>query len=214
MKMKMSETEQKILERLIEAQETDDALPLGSGPKMFGNAMPDYIHSDNDLFVLEREDLQKTGGKNWVQTKNARRQQIERRAKASRERISRMEEAFQWISGAIVDVNHRKCLLAYCLVRARGWNFDRYVSARNRKVAQENAWNRRTVYRWIAKSIQQIEDYLHKGSLPLSLQGDCPMSQVEAEITHKSITSGLYAWRSEDAKPHGHAELRQPIHSR
>lgn len=211
--MKMTDTMGAILERLIEAQETDDALPVRVGPKAFGSAMPDYIHSAQDLFVQEREDLQKTGGKNWTRMKNERRKEIERRARASKERISRMDEAFTWVLSAVPNEEHRKCLLAYAMVKARGWDWSRYISARNRKTTQENAWNRRTVYRWNEKSIQSIEEYFLKNGLPLSLRGDCPMSQIEAESTGKSITSGLYAWRSEDAKPRGNAELRQPIQS-
>jgi hypothetical protein len=109
----MNEFQAMILERLIEAFETHIALPLRVGLKAFGSAMPEYIHSTAENFARVREDITKIGGARTCEDEAAQRGQTERRAKCSKERISRMEEAFDWIRKYVWDEEARQALLAY-----------------------------------------------------------------------------------------------------
>ncbi|WP_085043845.1 hypothetical protein [Ensifer aridi] len=199
--MKISEREAIVLERLIQAMETDIALPVRVGPKAFGSLMPEYLHTDHELYVLEREDLTETGGKRWAERKNAKRLETERRARCTRERITAMEEAFAWVIEHIGDEERRKVLLAYAEVKARGWQWERYLSNRNRRHPAKRAWIKRTVQRWIVQSLQEIAAKSDKGAFFLHDEGHLLMAQIEPEHGCKSITSGLRAWMAPDGKP-------------
>lgn len=132
----MTEAQNGILERLIEAFETDIAMPVRVGPQAFGSSMPDYIHTPAENFAREREDI--ADGGRWKKDMiAAERRRTERRAKCSRERISRMEEAFGWVRTSIWDDETRQVLLAYAEVKARGWDWSRYLTNRNRRNPQK-----------------------------------------------------------------------------
>jgi hypothetical protein len=152
----MTEQQATILERLIEAFETDIALPIRVGPQAFGSSMPDYIHTPAENFAREREDI--ADGNRWKKDmeKEERRRTL-RRAKCTRERVTQMEEAFDWIRKYIWDDDARQVLLAYAEVKARGWDWSRYITNRNRKNPQKPAWVKRTVQRWIVRSLQIID---------------------------------------------------------
>lgn len=157
----MTEAQAEILERLIEAMETDIALPVRVGPKAFGSSMPDYIHTPAENFAREREDISEGG--NWKkEMEKAERKRTERRAKCTRERITRMDEAFDWIRRFIFDEEARQVLLAYVEVKARGWDWSRYISNRNRRNPKKTAWVKRTVQRWIVRSLQIIEQHVRQ----------------------------------------------------
>ena len=197
----MNESQAMILERLIEAFETDIALPIRVGPKAFGSAMPEYIHSAAENFARMREDITETGGARTREDEAAQRRQTERRAKCSRERISRMEEAFDWVRKYVWDEEARQVLLAYAEIKARGWDWSRYLSNRNRRNPKKKAWIKRTVQRWIFKSLQVIEANLLKGEIILRSTATLHVSREEAKHPGKSITSGdLYEMGGPDAK--------------
>ncbi|MDL2408031.1 hypothetical protein PY650_20665 [Rhizobium calliandrae] len=120
----------------------------------------------------------------------AQRRQTERRAKCGKERISRMEEAFDWIRKYVWDEEARQALLAYAYVKARGWDWSRYLSTRNRRNPKKRAWVKRTVQRWIFKSLQMIEANLPKSEIILRGEVTLHVSHTEAKHTGKSITSG------------------------
>ena len=197
----MNEFQAMILERLIEAFETDIALPVRVGPKAFGSAMPEYIHSPAENFARQREDITETGGVRTREDEAAQRRQTERRAKCSKERVSRMEEAFDWIRKYVWDEEARQALLAYAHVKARGWDWSRYLNNRNRRNLKKKAWVKRTVQRWIFKSLQVIEANLLKSEIILRSAAALHVSREEAKRTGKSITSDLHAWMIADAKP-------------
>lgn len=196
--MKISDQQAIILERLIEAMETDNALPMSIGPRKFGTAMPDYLQTEAEYFVLEREDW--TDRRRYLtrQRRNERHRAAERRAKCTSERITRMELAFDWVIDWIWDEDTRKCLLAYAKVKALGWDWNRYVSARNRKNPRKKAWVRQNTYRWIAKSLQIIEQQIAKAGFFLNNEGDLQVRQITAELGCKSITSVSHVWREDE----------------
>jgi hypothetical protein len=199
--MKLTDSHSMILERLIEAMETDDALPVSIGPKMFGSSMPEYVHTVAEENERKREDYRQTGGFRIREDEAAERRRTERRARCSRARISRMEEAFAWVQEAVPNERNRKCLLAYALVKARGWDWSRYVTNRNRRFSTEKAWVRQKTYEWIGKSLQQIEKKFLQTSLPCMEAPDLQTGQIGPESTGKSIRSDLRSWIAPDGKP-------------
>lgn len=196
----ITDAQNSILERLIEAFETDIALPVRVGPQSFGSSMPDYIHTPAENFAREREDIA-DGGRWKKDMVNAERRRTERRAKCSRERISRMEEAFDWVRRFIWDDEARQVLLAYAEVKARGWDWSRYLTNRNRRNSQKKAWVKRTVQRWIVRSLQIIEDGVRQSGTIWPLETSLQVAHDEAKHTGKSIRSGLRSWTSPEEIP-------------
>jgi hypothetical protein len=160
----LTEGQAMILERLIEAMETDIALPVRVGPQAFGSSMPETVETNAEIFARRREDITETGGQRNRQEDAAQNRRNERMRKCSRERISRMEEAFDWIRSHVWDVEARQVLLAYVEVKARGWDWSRYITNRNRRFPQKTAWVKRTLYRWIVKTLQGIETKLRQSA--------------------------------------------------
>ncbi|EHH07539.1 hypothetical protein ATCR1_06721 [Agrobacterium tumefaciens CCNWGS0286] len=196
----MTEAQNGILERLIEAFETDIALPVRVGPQAFGSSMPDYIHTPAENFAREREDI--ADGGRWKKDMVAvERRRTERRAKCSRERVSRMEEAFDWIRRFIWDDEARQVLLAYAEVKARGWDWSRYLTNRNRRNPQKKAWVKRTVQRWIVRSLQITEEGVRQSGTIWPLKTGLQVAHEEAKHTGKSIRSGLRSWTSPEENP-------------
>jgi hypothetical protein len=169
-----------ILERLIEAIETDDAMPGRPGPRQFGSAMPDTSLTDKEIWVLEFEDLREKMEFRTRQRWDHGNRQASRRAKCSPSRISRMEEALGWVGQWLWDADARQCLLGFATVKARGWDWNRFVTNRNRKFRNKNAWIRQTTYRWISKSLQILEQQLSKSGVLLQDAEDCPVRQIAA----------------------------------
>lgn len=174
-----------ILERLVEAMETDLALPVRVGPKMYGNSMPDYIQDEDDIDQMEREEMRDWKADRTRQRHQAINDKTARQAKCSRPRISRMEEALEW-PGLIFDETDRRILVAFCLVRAKGWEWGQYLERHNRRVGKEKAWIRRTTYRKITKSLQEVAKKLTEGGLILR---DCAGLQVSHEVRETSCNS-------------------------
>lgn len=199
--MKIDETQAIVLERLIEAMETDIALPIRIGPKAFGSAMPETVQTYAEWFANKREDIAETGGKRTRAQEAYERRKTERRAKCSKERVTRMEEAFGWVLAHVQKPERRKVLLAYAEVKARGWQWERYIQNRNRRNPPENAWVKRTVQRWIVLSLQEITENIPKGGILLAAEADLLLAQIEGESTGKSIRSDLRSWMSPDGKP-------------
>lgn len=196
----MTEAQHGILERLIEAFETDIALPVRVGPQAFGSSMPDYIHTPAENFAREREDIA-DGGRWKKDMVAAERRRTERRAKCSRERISRMEEAFDWIRRFIWDDEARQVLLAYAEIKARGWDWSRYLTNRNRRNPQKKAWVKRTVQRWIVRSLQIIEESSRQSGTIWPFEAGLQVAHDEAKHEGKSIRSGLRSWTSPEEIP-------------
>jgi hypothetical protein len=199
--MKLTEQQALIMERLIEAMETDAALPVRIGPQKFGSSMPDYLHTEKDFWILELEDLKEKSRYRTRQRRDERHRAAERRAKCTARRISRMEQAFDWIIQWVWDAEVRECLMAYATVQARGWEWKRYVSARNRRNPKKKAWVSQNSYRWISKSLQIIEQQLVKRDVLLTAEGDCQVIHETAKGAGKSITMDLHAPTQPDEIP-------------
>jgi hypothetical protein len=199
--MKLTEQQALILERLIEAIETDIALPVRVGPRKFGNSMPDYLHTEKDFWILELEDLQTKSRYRTRQRRDERHRAAERRSKCSAHRISRMEQALDWVIKWVWDAEVRECLLAYATVKAQSWDWGRFLNNRNRQNPQKRAWVRQNSYRWICKSLQIIDQQISKSGFLLGEDGDLLVRQIRPEHTGKSITVDLHAWAQPDEIP-------------
>ncbi|WP_234851292.1 hypothetical protein [Sinorhizobium meliloti] len=199
--MSLTDPQAAILERIIEALDTDLAMPGRVGPKMYGSAMPVPLVSEAELILLEFVDAHETDGMHIRHRNSAIGASIERRAKCSKERIARMEEALAWVPRFVWDHEMRIAILAYAEVKARGWDWSRYIETRNRRQSQKKAWVKRTLYRWIEKALQQIECELDKRSILLMDTAGLQVAHEEAQSTGKSITSDLHAWMAPDGKP-------------
>ncbi len=101
-----------------------------------------------------------------------------------------MDEAFDWIRKYIWDEEVRQMLLAYAEVKARGWDWSRYLNNRNRRNPKKTAWVERTVQRLIFKSLQVTEVNLLKSDLILRDGAALLVFHDEAKHRGKSITSG------------------------
>lgn len=197
-----------ILERIIEAAETDSALPMRVGPKMFGSCLPESVETEDDMFQIERQEWAISGSGEGDGTPfmikvrhDVRNSQAERRAKCSRPRIGRMEEAFEWIRAFCFDAELRTVLMAYADVKAKKWDWERFIQARNRRFPQKKAWMKRTLYRWIEKALQQVDEGLSKNDLLLRDGAGLQLAHREAKDRGKSITSDLHAWSQPDEIP-------------
>jgi len=104
------------------------------GPKQYGSAMPEYVMTEVDLFVMEREDLQDeehggTSGVHFGKMKAAHRSKVIRRRQLSAQQISNMETVLlgrgkhkAWLSGYLnekAQFQPRQCIEAYSLQTAR-----------------------------------------------------------------------------------------------
>lgn len=196
-----------ILERIIEAIDTDIAMPGRVGPKMYGNSMPDYLVSEAELTTQEFVDMHETGGQHVAQRNSDRSISIEKRAKRSKDRIGRMEEALGWVPRFVWDHEMRIALFAYAEVKARGWDWSRYIETRNRRQPSKKAWVKRTLYRWIEKSLQQVETGLRNGEILLRDTAGLQVAHEEAKQAGKSITSGLHAWTATEDEPAATADV-------
>lgn len=194
-----------VLERLIEAIDTDIALPVRVGPKMYGNAMPAAIDDPETIKNLEFVDYAQTEGMHTRHRNAAIDAVTERRAKCSKDRIGRMEEALSWVPRFVWDQEMRLALLAYCEVKARGWDWSRYLEQRNRRCGTKKQWVKRTIYRWIEKSLQQISVGLVQNDVFLRDTAGLQVAHEEAQHPGKSISSGLHAW----PEPEEHPALRR-----
>ncbi|CDN96070.1 hypothetical protein [Agrobacterium tumefaciens] len=199
--MVLSDMQAVILERIIEAIDTDMAMPGGDGPRMYGSTMPDYIHDPAELKTLEFVDEHSTGGMHTRHRNAAIDAVTERRAKCSKARIGKMEEALGWVPMFVWDHEMRVVLFDYARVKAKGWDWTMFISARNRRNPQKKAWVKRTLYRWIEKSLQQIECGIINKSILLMDTAGLQVAHGEAKHAGKSITSGLRSWTASEDKP-------------
>ena len=199
--LSLSDHQAAILERLIEAIDTDIAMPGRVGPKMYGNAMPSALIEEEQINLLEFIDYAQTEGMHTRHRNAAIDAVTERRAKCSKDRIGRMDEALAWVPRFVWDHEMRLALLAYCEVKARGWDWSRYLQQRNRRAGTKKQWVKRTIYRWIEKSLQQISAGLVKDAHFLHDTAGLQVAHEEAQSSCKSITSGLHAWPEPDENP-------------
>lgn len=199
--MSMTDQQAAILERLIEAMDTDMAMPGRIGPRMYGSSMPEGLTSEAENTLLEFVDAHENDGLHIRHRNSAIDAVTERRAKCSKDRIGRMEEALAWLPRFVWDQEMRLALLAYSEVKARGWDWSRYLEQRNRRSKTKKQWVKRTIYRWIEKSLQQISAGLVQSAILLHDTAGLQVAHEEAQHTGKSITSGLLAWMPTDEKP-------------
>ncbi|WP_246764869.1 hypothetical protein [Ensifer sp. PDNC004] len=82
------------------------------------------------MITLDFIDGHETGGMHTRQRNSAIDASVERRAKRSRERITRMEEALAWVPCSVWHHEMRVVLFAYAEVKARGWDWSRYIDIR------------------------------------------------------------------------------------
>ncbi|MGV2099037.1 hypothetical protein [Rhizobium sp. 21-4511-3d] len=197
--MKLSEPATVILERLIEACETDIAMPGRTGPKQFGNAMPSSAFGSIDVWILEVSELFENNGSHTYNRNIAISDADVRRAKCSPQRISRMEEAFSWLGKYVFDHEMRRVLIAYATCKANGWDWDEVIQRRNRKTSSEKAWVKRTIYRWIGKSLHEVATKLCNDAIILRDGAGLQVAHEAAKPSCKSISSDLCERREDDS---------------
>lgn len=199
--MTLNDRQAVILERIIEAIDTDMALPMATGPKRFGSAWPETSPSSTEIRGHETVELVSGTEHLTRQRHSAVNDVTERRAKCSKARVTRMEETFEWMPAFVWDHEIRVVLFAYAMVKARGWDWSRHIEARNRRHPHEKAWVKRTLYRWIERALQQIESGMLNRSILLMDTAGLQVAHEEAKQAGKSITSGLHAWPAPDEHP-------------
>lgn len=196
--MSLGEEEAIILERLIEACETDRALPTATGPRMFGNTLSSATLSPMDIYALEVYELVR-GQSSHTGDRNAAISAIDaRRALCSSKRISRMEEAFGWLGRYVFDEDLRKVTIAYATVKAAGEDWGAFLEKRNRRHAKEKVWVKRTIYRWIEKTLQIIATKLRNDGIILRDGAGLQLARQGAEQPCKSISSVLRVRREDE----------------
>ncbi len=213
--MKSTHPQNIIMEMIVRAIETDMALPVTTGPRAYGSAMPDYIHTELDIWVTEildfADEKQVTDADALPmltrQRRSERHRQAERRAKCTPERISEMERVLGWVRSAVWDVDLRKCLLAYATVKARGWQWGRYLNNRNRKVPVKQRWLKRKSYLWVNRALQLIEQFLFTRGIFVNENGPLQIAQNHAEPRLNQLTSQDYLYRDEHS---GQAPMKIP----
>ncbi|WP_185982837.1 hypothetical protein [Aureimonas mangrovi] len=181
-------TRELVLEELIRACEVYDALPIRTGPQAYGSTMPPILREVKDEFTA--------GGRAKANDNDAKARAVLRRARATAADISRADQALAWVPAFVPTPDLREVLMRHAVVRARGWDWDRAVSARNRRNPAKKGWVRRTTYRWIARACQGIADALDHKGIPLPADLDGQVSHEPAETTSNLIRSGsLRGWR-------------------
>lgn len=106
----MSWTPQAVKAALVDAFECDFLTGGRIGPKQFGSSMPDYSPTEIDYFVIERVDLEETGGVHWREMTRDRDSETVRHRRLSAAQISRME--FVLLGGKDENGIYRKSWLA------------------------------------------------------------------------------------------------------
>lgn len=189
--MKLDEASSVILERLIEAVETDRAMPGSTGPKQFGNGMPATGFDDIDIWIIEAEEAWRGQADHTRRRTQSMLEVAAKRSKCTPQRISRMEQAFSWLGAYIIDHEMRKILIAYATCKANGWDWGGYIERHNRNNRKENVWVKRTIYRRIEKILQHLVIKLRSSDILLRDCAGCVAAQDEAQTHHKQITSDL-----------------------
>jgi len=103
-------TPQAVKAALVDAFECDFITGGRIGPKQFGSSMPDYNPTETDYFVIERVDLEETGGVHWREMTRDRDAEVIRQRRLSAAQISRME--FVLLGGKDEHGVYRKSWLA------------------------------------------------------------------------------------------------------
>ncbi len=85
-----------VLERLIEAEETNRADRTRVFPKGYGSSMPDYIHDAKEWWAMLVDDAVNGDGKAWERIKADRNRRGANFTKLSADRVSRAEECETW----------------------------------------------------------------------------------------------------------------------
>lgn len=180
-----------VMWRLIEAYRVIEATTGKVGPSAFGPTIPDVLRSDADRFTA--------GGEADRQHQNEATERTLRGIPSYS--ISMALEAQRWPIELVQDQDKRECLMAYILVRAKDWDWSRYVQKRNRQNPTKKAWIRRTTYRWNEASCQAIAKILQQNGTICRAADAGQVTHEPAEHACKSDKTDLRAWRAERWTP-------------
>lgn len=177
--MTFSEWSSKAVEfRILEAAETDLAMPKPRGPKMFGSAMPEPVQEPQESYGY---------------------QQTRVRRVPSPGSLDRYSATLTWVNDFIAAPADRRFLWFWAIAKV---NPNRSVG----RFAHENSMNSRTLRRQITKLCGIISSNLNRLHVSRLSAAIDPMSEIGAEADPEAISSVTYAnhWHSPDIKPPRH----------
>ncbi len=140
---------------LIEAFTIDRLIGGRFGPKMYGSAMPSYIHDDDDLRRIEFQDRLSpekggTSGDHWRDMQNQRRVDIGRSRQFSPRQISQMEAVLfgtkdvpAWIHGILAEDWEKADYLEAYSIQSAMWKL-RGGELKENRLCKRMGWSYQT----------------------------------------------------------------------
>jgi len=169
--------------RVLEAAETELALPRPKGPKMFGSSMPEPVRDRREAYGYSQARFRRT---------------------PSPGAISRYEIVLGWLM--ILPVIDRATLWYWAIAKVS-------PRRSLRSFAEEHNINSRTLRRKITSICQTIANNLNRQfAVRLTIPVD-HVSEDQADSASETLSSVTYAsyWRAPDAKPRHLPERLEPI---
>lgn len=160
--------------RVLEATEALMLTPKVSGPREFGNAMPEAVRHQMEAY-----------GSNALRY----------RRQPNPGALDRMEECWTWIN-ALPEKADRVLLYSWAWVKAKkGVKISRF--------AAENEMNDRTLRREITRICQRIANNLNRLHAVRLNSEDCGLSENQPETDASTLSSVKHAthWMAPDGKP-------------
>lgn len=187
--MKLGVAQSVILERLIEACETDRAMPGRVGPRKYGSFMLETFMTADEIETVESWCVNQSQQYQTTARWEAANRVHVTHAMRSPQRISRMDESFDWLGRFVFDHEMRKVIVSYATVKASGTDWSDFIQQRNKKHRSSKAWVKRTLYRWIERGLQLIADGTRKNGIILRDGSGLQVAHERAETPCKSICS-------------------------
>jgi hypothetical protein len=160
-------TTDEILRRLIEAHRVIDAVVSSPRPKSFGSNMPEILRfpTEYDVWMAEMDSIKSDGGATFRSMQSHRVRQLEQLARShyTSKQISDAEDAMRW-PAMVQDPTRRELLNLKVKCEAKGGQWTKWLTARNRKLPARNGILRQNSYRLITLALQDIREGLVKRS--------------------------------------------------
>lgn len=198
-----------ILDRLIEAEETNRADRTRVFPKGFGSSMPDYIHDEKEWWAMLVDDAVNGDGKAWERIKADRNRQGSRFAKLSSERVSRAEECETWWR-LIEDGEARSMLRLFVIAKLSGRSWSETLTMRNRKFHSSKAWVKNKSFRQIHQLLEYLFVKVGQFEINWLSANGLQVGQIRPELASRSSNSGIRAWSDEKWMPVVNTADEQP----
>lgn len=208
-------TPQSVKAALVDAFECDFLTGGRIGPKAFGSSMPEYSPTEVDYFVIERVDLEETGGVHWREMTRARDAEIVRQRRLSAAQISRME--FVLLGGKDERGVHRKSWLAEFLqgvdghgpkncievhgIRTAFWNL-REKQFNAKRLCKRIGWNYHTYMSRRDRAAEIVSWKLNDARIP-SWLGDVQVEEA-APPAKRTLAQSILDFLRDEPKAKSH----------